>query len=61
MKSFSNSSWQSRYFNVDYFSKEYLSGAKRGLIFINATRGEIGETALPFQHGFSVTKRPSYR
>ncbi|MDD4026537.1 MAG: hypothetical protein PHN85_11520 [Kiritimatiellae bacterium] len=47
MKSFSNSSWQSRYFNVDYFSKEYLSGAKRGLIFINATRGEIGETALP--------------
>ena len=24
-------------------------------------RGGFGETALPFQHGFSVTKRPSYR
>ncbi|MDR1376023.1 MAG: hypothetical protein LBJ22_00815 [Synergistaceae bacterium] len=32
---------QSRFFNVGYFSKEYLSQAKPGLIFINVTRGEI--------------------
>lgn len=31
----------SKFFNVDYFSKEYLSRAKPGLIFINVTRGEI--------------------
>jgi D-lactate dehydrogenase len=32
---------QSRFFNVGYFSKEYLSQAKPGLLFINVTRGEI--------------------
>ncbi|MDR1378085.1 MAG: hypothetical protein LBJ36_03445 [Synergistaceae bacterium] len=38
---------QSRFFNVGYFSKEYLSQAKPGLIFINVTRGEIApETGL---------------
>jgi D-lactate dehydrogenase len=37
----------SRFFNVGYFSEEYLSKAKPGLIFINATRGEIApESAL---------------
>jgi D-lactate dehydrogenase len=32
---------QSRFFNVGYFSKEYLAQAKPGVIFINVTRGEI--------------------
>jgi D-lactate dehydrogenase len=32
---------QSTMYNVGYFSKEYLSQAKDGLIFINVTRGEI--------------------
>jgi D-lactate dehydrogenase len=32
---------KSAMFNVGYFSKEYLSQAKDGLIFINVTRGEI--------------------
>jgi D-lactate dehydrogenase len=37
----------SKFFNVGYFSKEYLSRAKPGLIFINVTRGEIApESAL---------------
>lgn len=31
----------SNFYNVDYFSKEYLSKAQDGLIFINVTRGEI--------------------
>ncbi|MDD4102439.1 MAG: NAD(P)-dependent oxidoreductase [Kiritimatiellae bacterium] len=31
----------SRFYNVDYFARDYLSGAKKGLIFINVTRGEI--------------------
>lgn len=31
----------SRFYNVGYFSIDYLSGAKNGLIFINVTRGEI--------------------
>ncbi|MDR1648805.1 MAG: hypothetical protein LBR71_00965, partial [Synergistaceae bacterium] len=31
----------SRFFNVGYFSREYLARAKPGLIFINVTRGEI--------------------
>jgi D-lactate dehydrogenase len=35
----------SRFFNVGYFSKEYLSQAKPGLIFINVTRGEIAPEA----------------
>jgi D-lactate dehydrogenase len=32
---------QSAMYNVGYFSKEYLSQTKDGLIFINVTRGEI--------------------
>jgi D-lactate dehydrogenase len=32
---------ESRFYNVGYFSKEYLSKGKPGLIFINVTRGEI--------------------
>ncbi|MDR2523594.1 MAG: hypothetical protein LBC93_07865 [Synergistaceae bacterium] len=32
---------KSRFYNVNYFSKEYLLQAKPGLIFINVTRGEI--------------------
>ena len=32
---------KSAFYNVGYFSKEYLSQAKDGLIFINLTRGEI--------------------
>jgi len=31
----------SRFYNMGYFSKEYLSRGKPGLIFINVTRGEI--------------------
>ncbi|MDR2528283.1 MAG: hypothetical protein LBD04_04595 [Synergistaceae bacterium] len=38
---------KSRFYNVGYFSKEYLSQATPGLIFINVTRGEIApETGL---------------
>ena len=38
---------ESRFYNVGYFSREYLSQAKRNLIFINVTRGEIApESAL---------------
>jgi D-lactate dehydrogenase len=37
----------SRFFNVGYFSRDYLAQAKPGLIFINVTRGEIApESAL---------------
>jgi D-lactate dehydrogenase len=32
---------KSTFYNIGYFSKEYLSQAKDGLIFINVTRGEI--------------------
>jgi D-lactate dehydrogenase len=32
---------QSRFYNENYFSKEFLSKAKKKLIFINVTRGEI--------------------
>lgn len=32
---------ESRFYNVGYFSKEYLSKANNGLLFINVTRGEI--------------------
>ena len=32
---------ENRFYNVGYFSHEYLSNAKDGLIFINVTRGEI--------------------
>jgi D-lactate dehydrogenase len=38
---------RSRFFNVGYFSEEALAGTKKGLIFINVTRGEIApETGL---------------
>ncbi len=38
---------RSRFFNVGYFSREILSRVRRGLIFINVTRGEIApESAL---------------
>jgi D-lactate dehydrogenase len=37
----------SRFFNVGYFSRDYLVKAKPGLIFINVTRGEAApESAL---------------
>jgi D-lactate dehydrogenase len=36
---------ESHFYNVGYFSKEYLSNAKDGLIFINVTRGEIAPEA----------------
>jgi len=36
----------SRFFNVRYFSAEYLSKAKKGLIFINVTRGEIAPESV---------------
>lgn len=32
---------KSKFYNVNYFSEEYLSNAKKGLIFSNVTRGEI--------------------
>jgi len=35
----------SRYFNAGYFSREYLSGGRKGLIFINLTRGELAPEA----------------
>ena len=38
---------ESRFYNVGYFSRDYLFKAKNGLIFINVTRGEIApESAL---------------
>jgi D-lactate dehydrogenase len=38
---------ESRFYNVGYFSKEYLSKGMPGMIFINVTRGEIApETGL---------------
>ncbi len=36
----------SRFFNVGYFSKEYLSQAPKNIIFINLTRGEIAPEAV---------------
>jgi D-lactate dehydrogenase len=36
----------SRFFNVNYFPKEYLSQAKTGLLFINVTRGEIAPESV---------------
>lgn len=32
---------ESKFYNVNYFSEEYLSKGKEGLIFINVTRGDI--------------------
>jgi D-lactate dehydrogenase len=36
---------ESEFYNVGYFSKDYLSKAKDGIIFINMTRGEIAPEA----------------
>ncbi|MCX5805075.1 MAG: hydroxyacid dehydrogenase [Proteobacteria bacterium] len=36
----------SRFYNVGYFSREYLSKANKNLIFINVTRGEIAPEAV---------------
>ncbi len=36
---------QSRFYNVRYFSKQYLAKATKRLIFINVTRGEIAPEA----------------
>ncbi len=36
---------ESMFYNVGYFSEEYLSRARPGLIFINVTRGEIAPEA----------------
>jgi D-lactate dehydrogenase len=35
----------SRYFNKDYFTEEYLRSFKKGLVFVNVTRGEIAPEA----------------
>lgn len=32
---------ESKFYNVNYFSKEYLSQAKKEILFINVTRGDI--------------------
>jgi D-lactate dehydrogenase len=37
---------ESRFYNVGYFSREYLSKASKNLIFINVTRGEIAPEAV---------------
>lgn len=37
---------RSRFFNAGYFSEACLSRAKKGLIFINVTRGEIAPEAV---------------
>jgi D-lactate dehydrogenase len=36
---------ESKSFNVDFFSKEYLSRAKPGLIFVNVARAEVAPEA----------------
>ena len=36
----------SRFYNVGYFSKSYLTQAKKNLIFINVTRGEIAPESV---------------
>jgi D-lactate dehydrogenase len=36
----------SRFYNVGYFSKEYLSQATKEIIFINFTRGEVAPEAV---------------
>jgi D-lactate dehydrogenase len=36
----------SRFYNAGYFSKDYLSRTKDGLIFINVTRGEIAPESV---------------
>jgi len=37
---------ESRFYNVGYFSREYLSKAPKKLIFINVTRGEIAPESV---------------
>lgn len=37
---------ESRFYNVGYFSREYLAKAKKQLIFINVTRGEIAPESV---------------
>jgi D-lactate dehydrogenase len=37
---------ESRFYNVGYFSRDYLSRTKDGLIFINVTRGEIAPESV---------------
>jgi len=37
---------ESRFYNVGYFSREYLSKATKNLIFINVTRGEIAPESV---------------
>ncbi len=36
---------ESKFYNVNYFSEEELSKAKKGLVFVNVTRGEIAPEA----------------
>ena len=36
---------ESRFYNVGYFSEEYLRKGKKGLLFVNVTRGEIAPEA----------------
>lgn len=33
----------SRFYNKNYFTEDYLSRAKKGLVFVNVTRGEIND------------------
>jgi D-lactate dehydrogenase len=37
---------ESRFYNVGYFSRDYLSKASKNLMFINVTRGEIAPEAV---------------
>jgi D-lactate dehydrogenase len=37
---------ESRFYNVGYFSRDYLARARDGLIFINVTRGEIAPESV---------------
>jgi D-lactate dehydrogenase len=37
---------ESRFYNVGYFSREYLAKAKKPLVFINVTRGEIARESV---------------
>lgn len=37
---------ESKFYNVNYFSEEYLSQAKKGVIFANVTRGDIAPESV---------------
>ncbi|MFK4785164.1 NAD(P)-dependent oxidoreductase [Fusobacterium sp. MFO224] len=37
---------ESKFYNVNYFSEEYLSQAKKGLLFANVTRGDIAPESV---------------